>query len=415
LPKQTGEPLGRTPTIAADTKQADVTLPVATGRQAPAKMSALPQSKAADPAISRLSTNDVLVPVAPTRSSSLNQPVGLNQAQPAFPVQTPLQASDPATELSAALVPTTVKPEAALPAAVEMETSENAQPPDNSAAAPANTDVLPSDVAVAQNLTGRLLPNAVTASPQLRGPEKFASPISQSEVEAKSGVNPSIGAREKKSLYVDGKALTATSVDIGTSGANRELVMPYSAPNKSPDVNFSTLAGANLDPGSNSVAAQPVDAPVAAHATKLVQEIREIADRISVIDRNSVEVRFDFSATEHLSVRVEYRDGTVHTTFTTDSAQLRDAISHEWQTQTPNEQRPYRVAEPVFSQTSPDRQNFASQGGDSGRQRTFEQPAQSTPSSLGAPGRNSFSTPSPAVPAARSARPETSHHLHALA
>jgi hypothetical protein len=147
----------------------------------------------------------------------------------------------------------------------------------------------------------------------------------------------------------------------------------------------------------------------------MVEEIRQIVDRVSAVDRNSVEVKFNFGERDNLSVRVEYRNGTVHTTFRTDSNQLRDAISHEWQTQSAaNEQRPYRILEPVFSQTTSDRQNFSSSGEGSGRQRAFEQPAGSTPPSYAA-GRMNSGTPSVAVPANRSLRSETSHHLHVLA
>ena len=38
------------------------------------------------------------------------------------------------------------------------------------------------------------------------------------------------------------------------------------------------------------------------------------------MERNSVEVKFNFSEQERLSVKVEYRDGTVQATFRSDSA-----------------------------------------------------------------------------------------------
>jgi len=248
---------------------------------------------------------------------------------------------------------------------------------------------------------------------QLQVQEKFAALNPQMRSESATRVNSSNGKEEKKSLSVDGKDLTSPSKSIGTSAANRENVMPYSAVNKSPAVEFSTTARDGIQ--ANVAADAKTEATVATHAPRLVQEIRQIADRISVVDRNSVEMRFDFSATDRLSVRVEYRDGIVHTTFRTDSAELRDAISHEWQGQAAADQRPYRMAEPVYSQTTSNRQDFSSLGGDgSGRQRAFEQPA--VPASAGSARNMNFTTQSEAPTlASRVFRPETSHHLHALA
>jgi hypothetical protein len=280
------------------------------------------------------------------------------------------------------------------------------------AASVVTTTDSPADGAGAQVSSWRLSQGWPT---QLQVPEKFAAPIPPGRSESSSGVNPPTSTEEKKSLSIDEKALTPTQKNVGTGVANRENAMPYSAVNKASAAVFSSIADDRLQQGNVPGAVQ-TDAPLAAQAPRLVQEIRQIADRISVIDRNTVEVSFDFSDRDRLSVRVEYRDGTVHTTFRTDSSQLRDAISHEWQAQSAvTEQRSYRVAEPVFSQTTSDRQNFSTPGDGSGRQRAFEQPAQSAAPSFTATVRNAGSTTSAAVPAARSFRPETSLHLHALA
>ena len=284
------------------------------------------------------------------------------------------------------------------------------QPAQDKVAAVSTTDVPANDNGT--SLSGWRFTQGRPA--QFSAQEKIAASITPDSAKSVSGVNPSNGMEEKKSLIDGDKELTLTSRKVGTSTANRENVMPYSAVNKSPTVDFASTSGGGIQP--TVTAATKVEALPAANASRLVQEIRQIADRISVIDRNSVEVRFDFSDTDRLSVRVEYRDGTVHTTFRTDSAQLRDVISHEWQAQgAVAEQRPYKVAEPVFSQSTSDRQNLSSQGDGSERQRAFEQSAQSSMSSFSSAGRSAGSTTSAAAPAARSSRPETSLHLHALA
>lgn len=253
---------------------------------------------------------------------------------------------------------------------------------------------------------------------QFQAQEKIAAPGQQGATELASGVYPSSGVKEKKPVVNGSKELTSTTPNIGTDTANRENAMPHSAVNKAPAVVLPSLVDDGIRAGSGSAVVQTTVASVAAQATKLVQEIRQIADRISVIDRNTVEVRFDFSDADRLSVRVEYRDGAVHTTFRTDSSQLRDAISQEWQAQSAvTEQKSYRMTEPVFSQTTSDRQTFGSAGGGdgSGRQRAFEQASQSGTPSYASTSRNTGSTTSTAAPTARFSRPDNSLHLHVLA
>ena len=253
---------------------------------------------------------------------------------------------------------------------------------------------------------------------EIPAPEKIAGPKSSGRSALASGGNPLIGKDEKKSLSIDDKEVASTQVYIGTSGANREIAMPDSVANKPSAASFPSLANERLQSAGNvsTPVSSAADAGLSAHAPRLVQEIRQIAERISVVDRNSVEVRFDFSDSDRLSVRVEYRDGMVQTTFRTDSSQVRDAISHEWQAQgAAAEQRPYRMAEPVFSQTTSDQQNFSSQGDGSGRQRASEQPAQAPVPSFAAADRRAGATTTAAAPATRSFRPETSLHLQAFA
>jgi hypothetical protein len=257
-----------------------------------------------------------------------------------------------------------------------------------------------------------LLPARQTS---LGTPEKFAASGAPARDELRPGVNPSNQLGERKTLAADRKWLSLNVPDVGTDTANREVAMPYSATSK-PDAVVSLTAGHSVPAGiqaNTTTALSDAKAPIAVEAPRLVHEIRAIADRLSVINRNAVEVRFDFSDSDRLSVRVEYRDGTVHTTFRTDSAQLRDAISHEWQGQAATaEQRSYRMADPVFSQANTGRQDLSSHGDNSNRQRAFEQASQTA----GAFRSTNFTTQAsaPAI-AARVFRPETSLHLHALA
>jgi hypothetical protein len=159
----------------------------------------------------------------------------------------------------------------------------------------------------------------------------------------------------------------------------------------------------------------------AAQTAEIVNEIRDIADGLWALERDSVEVRFHFGDSGELAVRVEYRDGEVRTTFRTASPELRDTLATEWQHQAAaSEQRPYRVADPVFTAQPAGEQRQASLGSDvSSQQQQHRSPGQEAQQQPGAPAAFSFSrsaqvaTPSPV--AARTLRPDTAKHLHVLA
>jgi hypothetical protein len=252
------------------------------------------------------------------------------------------------------------------------------------------------------------------------GQEKFAALTPNRAMEQTPGVIPSSQTEEKKTVVAEAKKLTAASRQVGTHGANREVSMSASTANPLPATDF--LTGASLVAGEKFQAgalAAPAEAatPAAVQAPRLVQEIRAIADRISSIDRNTVEVRFDFSESDRLSVRVEYRDGAVHTTFRTDSAPLREAIAQQWQAQaTPADQRNYRLAEPVFTGNSAASQDFNASGDRSGSDssRFSEQHAGRNPAAPSQSGRGT-SVSSSLSPAANPIRTDSSHLFHRFA
>jgi hypothetical protein len=372
-----------------------------------------------------------LVPAASRQTSGVavdqnNQPTPKSQKAALaaiYPADTQKKVGEAAGQISANSAPAgtdaTSAPEkkpAALPENVtspaDRATRELSLAQDGTAVV--SSAVLPAQDTKSQNLIGHA---GQAFSSQTQTQEKFAAPAQASRTDSTSGVITPSDTKEKKSLSINGKGLTSDTNQVGTSAANREFPMPYSAVNKTPAVVLPSTgsAGVQAQSQNNNSAVAQTTAAFSAQAPKLVEEIRQIADRISAVDHNTVEVRFDFGDRDHLSVRVEYRDGAVHTTFRTDSSQLRDAISHEWQAQSAtNEQRPYRLSEPVFSQTTSDRQDFPTAGDGSGRQRAFEQPAQPPTPSFTA-GRSPGATTSTVVSSHRSSRPETSRHLHTLA
>lgn len=107
--------------------------------------------------------------------------------------------------------------------------------------------------------------------------------------------------------------------------------------------------------------------PPATDATSVVREVAELTHDFRMSERSSVEVKFNFEDEKELSVRLAYRDGDVHTTFRTDSADLRAALGREWPgyaASVAQEPRSYRVADPVF--TASNSFSDSAQGRDSG-------------------------------------------------
>lgn len=274
------------------------------------------------------------------------------------------------------------------------------------------------------DIQGDKLPPLTTpakADPKME--EKFAGMVAADRSPAASGGKALGDDQKNTSLSVDGKRLKDKGSLFGTPAANRDPAMPYSAAtaarptDATPSANGIMAAQTVANPAAATL--QAATPPAAAHATQLVKEIRDIADTISSIERNSVEVGFNFGENDRLSVRVEYRQGVVHTTFRTDSPEVRDALAREWQAQivTPDRQ-PYRVAEPVFnlSTSSSGGQHGSSSAGDgSSHQRASEQSGHPGSSTFSGSGRSASSTTHSSAALPSAARPSTSRHLHALA
>lgn len=96
--------------------------------------------------------------------------------------------------------------------------------------------------------------------------------------------------------------------------------------------------------------AAPVPTP---HAGAAVEATLAAIERIHGPSRSSVELHLSVGDHTPLSVRVELRDGIIHTTFRTDSAELRHALTREWNVAAPalsagSADRPVHIAEPAF-------------------------------------------------------------------
>jgi hypothetical protein len=302
-----------------------------------------------------------------------------------------------------------------------------ATPSPHAAAAP----ILPAPVATA-GTSGAGEPRvlALKKTHSKTSAEKIAAAGPQATPAARLGVESSDATRENKFLTVDNESLVATSESAGTAVANWGKAMSFDSPLTPPAARFAesdvALPGVITFLTADSQTAETKLAETSpAQAAQIVHEIRDIADGLWAVERQSVEVRFNFNENERLAVRVLYRDGVVHTTFRTDSPELRDTLAREWQSQigAQSEARPYRVADPVFSAPPAEARGF-SLGGDASRQhpRQSDQSA-SAPHTfattfgrgLPAAGASGSSALAAGLSATRAQRPDTALHLHAFA
>lgn len=117
-------------------------------------------------------------------------------------------------------------------------------------------------------------------------------------------------------------------------------------------------------------ATEPAGQSFALRAVETVTGLAEAQFAASMQRAGAVHLRLKFGG-EDLSVHVALRDGVVHTSFRTDSVQLRDAIAREWQAvvaQSPAQMM--RYVEPVFAPAS---SGVGSGGGDTAQQQSPRQ------------------------------------------
>ncbi len=268
--------------------------------------------------------------------------------------------------------------------------------------------------------------NQADRRPVLANGEKTAASFEIPTDSASSGVLPLVSNFKNKILSSDNKDVTEVSAKVGTDVANwGDSMKSPVAKTPAADVSIAGLAAPVAFRADSVAPAMPAakpetGAPVA--ALQMVREIRDIADGLWAVERNSVEVRFRTGDGEPLSVRVEYKDGVVSTTFRTASPELRDTLAREWQAQigVSADARPYRVADPVFNTPTQDERSSFADSDASGRQQqarhdeAADRPGAHSPS-FGSRVTRSASADTASPSGRVYARPDTALHLHALA
>jgi hypothetical protein len=205
-------------------------------------------------------------------------------------------------------------------------------------------------------------PGVVVSHPQNVTLENFAG--SSVRISEKSiSVDKSA---QKKSLVIDEESDVKRSTAVGINAAKSGIPMSVSAPsssatspvNEAPSFSVAPLSFEGLTKDSAATT------PELDHtARRAVESAMAAVEHFTNSDQKSVNLQFTVSGVD-LAVRVELRGENVHTTFRTDSPELRNALANEWQAVNngPTGDGTHRFADPVFMTPS----GTASTGSDFG-------------------------------------------------
>jgi flagellar hook-length control protein FliK len=105
-------------------------------------------------------------------------------------------------------------------------------------------------------------------------------------------------------------------------------------------------------------------------AVDAVRETLEAAERAQQTGRNHVELRLQTSGDESLRVHLRLQDGVVHAKFVTETNELRQALSREWDLLAPRlAERGMKFGETSFENRDQSGQSMAQNAFTSGQQR----------------------------------------------
>jgi hypothetical protein len=229
----------------------------------------------------------------------------------------------------------------------------------------------------------------LSAQPGLKE-EKFAA---QSAQIFKSGaLAPQVG-NKRNTQKIDGKRETGGEADDGIVVASKIATMFNDDRNTLQLPSSGEVPSAAVAAVDRSAKAEfPKQAdhqndPLQESVSRTMNVVREVAEKIQAKAERTVDFDLDFRSGEHVSVSLEFRRGEVYTTFRTNSNELRDTLSREWQSTMPTMvqgKEAVRLAEPTFTQSNnAARGDSSSLDGQSARQQQQAQSQGSSESSRG--------------------------------
>jgi hypothetical protein len=182
--------------------------------------------------------------------------------------------------------------------------------------------------------------------------EKFAAGF-----ERRLGISTSRGnSTEIKPLSSDKECVTQTPFGLGINVAKTQLAMAATATTSDLPSSLTPSMSTDAVSAASALSHQAKDelqtgSSVSA-ARRAVESAIAMAEHFTGAEHRSVNLQFSVSGVD-LAVRVELRGDAVHTTFRTDSPELRAALAHEWQVVNAQPaDRAMRLADPVFASSS---------------------------------------------------------------
>ncbi|MBL9208582.1 MAG: hypothetical protein JNN01_26095 [Opitutaceae bacterium] len=237
------------------------------------------------------------------------------------------------------------------------------------------------------------------------------------------------GLESKINTVVSGKQeFVVNKFTLGTEAAEqRPLMHPEASFVRKPSVreeSISSLMGTgSLMSGELAGFSRETASSAAPMSTAQgVRDVIDAADKLWATDRPSVNFKLNLDDVG-VAVRVEYREGEVTATFQTDSPELRERLAAAWQVHvaSTSDQKPYRVADPVFTAPAspssggmPGGQDFSS-GGDTARQFAQSRQSETQASFPGQMSSRNATTTAPVTEVRIPASTATSLRLHAFA
>lgn len=223
--------------------------------------------------------------------------------------------------------------------------------------------------------------------------------------------------REKNALTSTGDSVKNASDALGTNAAKSTDLMPDSAPMPTSSAAFAVREAAPVSAAETTATGADTPAQMTAAAHRTVETVMTAVDRYAD-SAKTVKLQFTVSGVD-LSVHVAMRGEAIHTTFLTDSAELRTALASQWHAVTGQaDDRSQRLADPVFTTAKSETLSADGGGAQSRDSSSRQQEAASTPAFasnfLRAAAARPVSTTVPAA-AATTVRPLTNRLLHAFA
>jgi hypothetical protein len=168
-------------------------------------------------------------------------------------------------------------------------------------------------------------------------------------------------SNKRNSQKVDGKKEAKSGTTDGILVASKPAIMANDDRNNLPLSNTGEMPSVAVMAADRSAKAdfsRQMDRPESSlheSVSRTMNVVKEVAEKLQTKSERTVDFDLNFRSGEHLTVSLEFRRGEVHTTFRTNSVELRDTLSREWQATMPamlQGKESVRLSEPTFTQGS---------------------------------------------------------------